>query len=741
MSNRALETALEALRHGIAPLPVAANGLKRPALPKWEHLCEELPSEDWVRSTFARDDVGVGFVMAGELECIDFDDRATFDAFAQRAEEFGIGELFARVLHGFSEETPNGVHIIYRCEAAEGSKKLAKGKDKKCLIETRGTNSYVIKSGSPLSTHPSGKPYLRMHGGPAEMARISEDEREALFTCARSFGYQAPAVESVRQSLPSTEWDSRPGDDFNRNGDWENVLGGWRRLRNVGPNVHWERPGKRMGATSATVRNIDGVDVLYVFSTSTDLEALRGYTKFQAFAQLHHGGDFKAAAKELAEAGFGKERPHLVDVSQLTFEPKPEEKPKDAFPQHLLDVPGLLGSLSDHINKSASSPQPILSLAASIAAVSCIIGRKVCGPTGLQSNLYLLALAPQGSGKEHARRVIKRLFQEAGVFRRVSHDKLASEAAIWSALEQEPSLLFMLDEFGRTIAQIASDKAPGHIRAQADALLTLYSQSNQMASSKSYADADRKVDIWRPNLSIYGTTVPHLFYDAMSSDDVASGFLSRFMVFESEGYADLVTPERSAESVPEELLNTMLAWERTEMLSRGNVDKYPSPRVVPATPAAQAVMRDLTSDMRKLSIAQYEAGKPVGGQTRVAENTWKLALVRACGQSAMMPEIKEADAEWAAQLSLHLFNAFDAAIEERTGRTEHERRVKLVAAFVRAKGKVSARDLNRKFQQFTARERGELITSLEDSGHVLTVAERTGQRGPAKKSLVWVRDT
>ncbi len=53
---------------------------------------------------------------------------------------------------------------------------------------------------------------------------------------------------------------------------------------------------------SATT-NWDGSDLLYVFSTSTLFEPKRGYSKFAAYALLNFGGDFRAAARDLANHG------------------------------------------------------------------------------------------------------------------------------------------------------------------------------------------------------------------------------------------------------------------------------------------------------------------------------------------------------------------------------------------------------------------------------------------------------
>jgi hypothetical protein len=68
----------------------------------------------------------------------------------------------------------------------------------------------------------------------------------------------------------------------------------------------------RAGHLLATARQATGIsattgygegDWLYVFSSSTEFEPERTYTRFGAYAVLEHGGDHAAAAKALQEAG------------------------------------------------------------------------------------------------------------------------------------------------------------------------------------------------------------------------------------------------------------------------------------------------------------------------------------------------------------------------------------------------------------------------------------------------------
>src|SRR5262249_20827172 len=149
------------------------------------------------------------------------------------------------------------------------------------------------------STHPTGRPYVRVTGGFETIASYSEEERADLMALARTFD-QTPRLEvAPRPRLATTLGDGdRPGDDFNRRATWEDILPDWTHVYTRGETVYLRRPGKDRGV-SATI-NYGGSDLLYVFSASTEFDPNRSYSKFGAYARLHHGDDYVAAARALA---------------------------------------------------------------------------------------------------------------------------------------------------------------------------------------------------------------------------------------------------------------------------------------------------------------------------------------------------------------------------------------------------------------------------------------------------------
>jgi hypothetical protein len=311
-------TALLAWEAGISIVPIATDGSKSPALRQWQAYQKRLPTSQELHAWFARSNCGLGLItgpVSGNLEALDFDDSAIFTAWLARVQPYPEAlALYERVAWGYEETTPaGGRHLLYRCSAVSGNQKLAMrpvpGPQKyKTLVETRGHGGLIVIAPSRGSVHPSGKAYILRRGSVAKIQTITPEERTLLHALARSFDEIPPSEPRrlpVQREQPKASRGRRPGDLFNARATWEEVLepADWELVRYVGNEGQWRRPGKEGPGISATT-NFDGSDLLYVFSTATNFEVERGYSKFTAYAVLNHGGDFSTAARELVRLGY-----------------------------------------------------------------------------------------------------------------------------------------------------------------------------------------------------------------------------------------------------------------------------------------------------------------------------------------------------------------------------------------------------------------------------------------------------
>lgn len=320
-----------AVNAGICVVPPAEDGTKRPAS-NWKQFQEQRPDEPQLRAWFNRGRDGIGFIcgrISGGLEMLEFEGRAVTEgmlvAYEEAANAVGLGDVLERIAQGYLEGTPSGgIHLLYRCETPLTNTKLARRPatdeelaDKpddpvKVLIETRGEGGYVIVAPSHGAVHPDGGAWIQVHGGVDTIATITDTERDALFALARTFDtLPAPRWTPTTTTYRTSEGDG-PADHYNAATTWVALLepAGWTRVYQKGEATIWRRPGKSDGISATT--NHAGHDLFHVFTSSTAFEPEHSYTKFQAYAIIHHGGDLSSAGKHLYAEGYGDRRDQAV---------------------------------------------------------------------------------------------------------------------------------------------------------------------------------------------------------------------------------------------------------------------------------------------------------------------------------------------------------------------------------------------------------------------------------------------
>lgn len=293
----------------IKRIPINSN--KIPTVKDWQISTEEFDL------THAK---GIGAVcgrLSGNLECIDMDLKYDISnslkmAYFEMVEKFMPGLLKKLVIQ---RTRSGGLHLIYRCEKIEGNLKLASrpatiseisenhNERVKVLIETRGEGGYfciaptegyeILKS----KTETVAKTY-------DDIPEITPYEREVLHTCARSFNLYVKEEKPPKQLNPSglgvTPWD-----DYNMRGDVISLLEkhGWKIVFNKGPRTFLLRPGQTDSLLSGDFHH--ELNLFKVFSSSTQFEVGKGYSRYSVYTYLEHNGDFSTSAKALYKEGFG----------------------------------------------------------------------------------------------------------------------------------------------------------------------------------------------------------------------------------------------------------------------------------------------------------------------------------------------------------------------------------------------------------------------------------------------------
>jgi hypothetical protein len=418
-SESTFETACRYVRAGISVIPIRRDGTKTPDptdLPRtpdedtgkykavWNPFRERLPDDKELRKWFGgKKPAGIGTVggtigdAADGLEIMDFDKRAD-EIFAEFCElvEAECPGLLNKINVVETPRAPVGYHLRYRRSGPiPGSTKLATDPslppDERTLVETRGTGGYALAPGSPPECHENKKPYKHVAGPAIEnVVVLTKDEIEILWRCARYFDLDTEGKEEPSPKLKQSEYGLSPGDHFNVRGDVKGILSeaGWTPVGNY----KWRRPNKKVGwsATLGKCKNKSGHDLFYNFTGNGDpFKERTCYSKFAVYALLKHGGDFSAAAKDLAGKGYGTKREQksksktkpASEVSQADATPEPWDDviPFDETPTlppfPVAELPTWLGAWVAATAKATQTPSDLSGMLALAVAAAGLAGK------------------------------------------------------------------------------------------------------------------------------------------------------------------------------------------------------------------------------------------------------------------------------------------------------------------------------------------------------------------------------
>lgn len=351
---------------------------------------------------------------------------------------------------------------------------------------------------------------------------------------------------------------------------------------------------------------------------------------------------------DLSQFMVGKRSPVVSEALSLAeTTPDPGQ-----LPERLFNVPGFVRQVMDFTLANAPYPNIGLAFCGAMALQSFLAGRKVCTSGDLRTNLYLLALASSGTGKEFPRKVNSQILYQIGMSASIG-DKFASGEGIQDALVRTGRMLFQNDEMDGVLRQINLDRENSR-ESIPNILLTLYTSAGDVYPIRVKANQKEAIHIDQPHLTLFGTATPQYFYESLSKRMLTNGFFARLNIIDVGKRGSGQSPG-SARDLPEEILDTAKWWADFEPGSGNFLNFHPSPIVVQTTPdAAEAI-----DQLRLMTENEYDAAEEALDEvartawSRTCEHAKKLALIYACSENHIEPLIGLPAVEWATEFAMH----------------------------------------------------------------------------------------
>lgn len=390
-----------------------------------------------------------------------------------------------------------------------------------------------------------------------------------------------------------------------------------------------------------------------------------------AFKCHHNGcsGNDWRALRELREPGCYDRREEAnsdVDLSGILKPNRIEKQEKEAplfpnpgpVPDKLLSIPGFIDDVVKLSMQSAPYPNRVLSFTGALALLAFLVGRKVQDKRDNRSNIYLIALADSGTGKDHPRKVNFNIAFRAGVAGAIG-DAFASGEGLEDALFMHPSMLFQADEFDCIFNTLKYSK-DNRAESINEKLLKFYGASNTIYPLRKKASAKKKdgtvheiAHIVNPNLVLLGTAIPQYFYESLSRRVLENGLVARCIIVEAGKRGEAGNPQSITPSDSLIRAATYLA----NLDVNGNLtNEYPKPLIITETPEATAALREVQQECdRRYNF--YEAqneGAAKALWARAHEKVCKLAMLHGISGNVYNPLITDKSVKWAWKFIDHL---------------------------------------------------------------------------------------
>lgn len=361
---------------------------------------------------------------------------------------------------------------------------------------------------------------------------------------------------------------------------------------------------------------------------------------------------------------------------QSSFTPPPpleERKPSATVSASPYSVPpGLVGEIALFTYAQAPRPVAEIALAAGIGLVSGIVGRAF-NVFGNGTNVYILLLAPTGTGKEAPSTAIAKLMQAASAHTlagQIGQTKLAegglplakgfigasdfsSAPALHRKLAKQISFLSIINEFGELLG-LLFDKPNMNMRTLRKMIVQLYEKSKRgnTLGAAAYADIEKDIaELLSPALSILAESVPGSVYGSVDDSAVTSGFLTRFSFIEYNGKRPPLN-ENCGNVEP----------------SAGLVQKIADLCAIAASLNSKNAVTEVTADVEAMAVLRafnHECDNLINSETdevRLAIYTrsyvkvLKLAAIIAVGCNPYAPTITREIADWSIEIERHTAN-------------------------------------------------------------------------------------
>jgi hypothetical protein len=406
----------------------------------------------------------------------------------------------------------------------------------------------------------------------------------------------------------------------------------------------------------------------------------------------------------------------LVDDDRDYIRLDHQERPAP-LPEFVFDAPGVIGEMVRYNIDCAPRVQKELALFGSLALVATVCGQKIRTESDIRPNIYVLAIAESGHGKDFPRKANSRALTEAGLAKYLAPEKPRSDKSLIHVLARQGSCLMQVDEMAHWLSSINAENASQWSRGLSSCLKELYSQSDR-AHVAPFTTGDGKDDqiLVYPHLNVYGSCQP-LIWNSITLESVVDGLMARMLIVQST--TDLPKLRMvNVRDVGEPTISILQAWD-SFVPGTGNLASV-MPNAMPVYFDSQAEIR-LRSHSEKIEdkLRKDEAEIRVVWM-RASAMARKLAMIFAASRGPESLVVTVDDAERAIACVNWSTRTLVYSIRAHVGGSQMENMTKAMIGVMRKKKRATVRSLfNAKaIRVMSVRDRHMILHGLHEVGSI-----------------------
>ena len=388
---------------------------------------------------------------------------------------------------------------------------------------------------------------------------------------------------------------------------------------------------------------------------------------------------------------------------------------------------GVLAAIMNYILKNSYIEQPSFAFSAALSLIATLSGRKF-EFEGVAPNLYLLNVAPSGSGKNAPQEKIKEVLIDAKCDYLLGSGDYVSDASLMDGLPESPVRLDIIDEAGGMLKSVNRGGATYNAK-MADILAELYTTSTSIFLGRQTAEGNKGRAL-RPNVNLLCSTTPTGLSEGVTVSAIEKGLMGRFLVFIGDGDKKARRVEQPTRLDTKTILNLQqLASYQPEKSDKVIAGHAQDITFLSKTDQANTILQHAFEEFDKLRIDSEGNDVMLPIISRLYQQMLKVTMIHAISRQIFKetPEVDHNDVTFGYQTVQYFYHHMKDIIEQCVFSNKNEQNTqKLLSVITRSKNTgVNKKDLTNKTRFLKKKERNEILEDLLEAGQIEYVQLKT----------------